>query len=94
MVEIERRKRDQSLDRGMSAALLFYYKGVKMDMTELTQIISTVGFPIAAYVAMFWYMIKQTEAHKEEMDSVKEAINANTQALIELRSYLGRNDHV
>lgn len=61
-----------------------------MEMMDLTQIISTVGFPIAAYVAMFWYMIKQTDNHKQEMDAVKEALNANTAALIELKSYLER----
>ena len=61
-----------------------------MDMTEITQIVSTVGFPIAAYIAMFWYMIKQGETHKEEMDTVKDALNANTAALIELRAYLER----
>lgn len=61
-----------------------------MEMMDLTQIISTVGFPIAAYIAMFWYMIRQSESHKEEMDTVKEALNANTAALIELKSYLER----
>ena len=61
-----------------------------MEMMDLTQIISTVGFPIAAYIAMFWYIIKQSESHKEEMDTVKEALNANTAALIELKSYLER----
>ena len=64
-----------------------------MEMMDITQIISTVGFPIAAYVAMFWYMIKQTDAHKEEMETVKEALNANTAALIELKSYLERVEH-
>lgn len=64
-----------------------------MEMMDITQIVSTVGFPIAAYVAMFWYMIKQSESHKEEMDTVKEALNANTAALIELKSYLERMDH-
>lgn len=64
-----------------------------MEMMDITQIVSTVGFPIAAYVAMFWYMIKQTDAHKEEMETVKEALNANTAALIELKSYLERKDH-
>lgn len=62
-----------------------------MEMMDITQIISTVGFPIAAYVAMFWYMIKQSELHKEEMDALKEALNANTNALIELKSFLGRD---
>lgn len=63
-----------------------------MEMLDMTQVISTVGFPIAAYVAMFWYMIKQTDAHKEEMETVKEALNANTAALIELKAYLERKD--
>lgn len=63
-----------------------------MEMLDITQVISTVGFPIAAYVAMFWYMIKQTDAHKEEMETVKEALNANTAALIELKAYLESKD--
>lgn len=63
-----------------------------MDIMELTQIVSTVGFPIAAYVAMFWYMIHQSDAHKEEMNAVKDALNANTQALVELKSYMERLD--
>lgn len=64
-----------------------------MEMIDITQVISTVGFPIAAYVAMFWYMIHQSDAHKEEMNAVKEALSANTAALIELKSYLERMDH-
>lgn len=63
-----------------------------MDIMEFTQIVSTVGFPIAAYVAMFWYMIHQSDAHKEEMNAVKDALNANTQALVELKSYMERLD--
>lgn len=63
-----------------------------MDIMEFTQIVSTVGFPIAAYVAMFWYMIHQSDAHKEEMNTVKDALNANTQALVELKSYMERLD--
>lgn len=59
-----------------------------MDIMDLSQIISTVGFPIAAYIAMFWYMIHQSDTHKEEMDAVKEALSANTAALIELKTYM------
>lgn len=63
-----------------------------MDMMDLSQIISTVGFPIAAYIAMFWYMIHQSDAHKEEMNAVKDALAANTAALIELKSYMESRD--
>lgn len=63
-----------------------------MDIMELSQIISTVGFPIAAYIAMFWYMIHQADSHKEEMNAVKEALAANTTALIELKTYMESKD--
>lgn len=63
-----------------------------MEMMDLSQIISTVGFPIAAYIAMFWYMIHQSDAHKEEMNAVKEALAANTAALIELKTYMESRD--
>lgn len=52
-----------------------------MDTQAFIQAISTVGFPIAAYAAMFWYMIQQNNAHKEEM-------NANTRALMDLREVI------
>lgn len=63
-----------------------------MEMMDLSQIISTVGFPIAAYIAMFWFMIHQSDAHKQEMDAVKDALAANTAALIELKSYMESRD--
>ena len=64
-------------------------------MTEIVNIISTVGFPVAGCCAMAWYVKyitdknrEQIEAmnqkHKEEMDSVTEAINNNTVALTKL----------
>ena len=59
-------------------------KGGRME--EIINAVSTVGFPIAAYGAMFWYMIQLNKAHKEEMDSVKEALESNTRALIELKA--------
>ena len=55
-------------------------------MDELINAVSTVGFPIVAYGAMFWYMIQLNNAHKEEMNSVKSAIESNTRALIELKA--------
>lgn len=63
-----------------------------MDIMDLSQIVSTVGFPIAAYIAMFWYMIHQSDAHKEEMNAVKDALAANTTALMELKTYMESKD--
>lgn len=50
----------------------------------ITQIISTTGFPIACCIALFYYMTKQTEQHKQEMDKLNESINNNTIALNKL----------
>lgn len=65
-------------------------------MDAWLQAITTVGFPIVMCGAMGWYVKYQTdknrediktlnEQHTKEMLEVTEAINNNTQALIELR---------
>lgn len=66
-------------------------------MDEIITAISTVGFPIVAYGAMFWYMIQLNTQHKEEMATVRASLDANTEAVVELRSLvqeLVREDHV
>lgn len=55
-------------------------------MDELMQAVSTLGFPIVAYGAMFWYMVQLSNQHKEEMDTVRASLDANTKAVIELRT--------
>lgn len=49
-----------------------------MDTTQIVQVISSLGFPIVMCAALFWYMIQQREAHKEEIDKMSEALNNNT----------------
>lgn len=49
-----------------------------MDVQTLTQIVSSLGFPIVVAGAMFWKMNKQDDDHKEEMNKITEAINNNT----------------
>lgn len=61
-----------------------------MDLNALLQAISMVGFPIVAYGAMFWYMVKMNENHKEEINSIRESLNQNTLALQELKALLER----
>ena len=49
-----------------------------MDVTVLTQIVSTVGFPIAM-CGLLEYYIKYTEdKHREEIDKLTQAVNNNT----------------
>lgn len=55
-----------------------------MDFNSITQLISSVGFPIAMCAAMGWYVKYITDKHHTEMNEVTEAINNNTLALTRL----------
>lgn len=59
-----------------------------MDANTIIQIISSLGFPIVMCGALFWYMVKQREAHKEETDHLKDTINENTKVLAELTTLI------
>lgn len=62
-----------------------------MDTNALVQIISNLGFPIAMCGALFWYINKQTELHKDEMHELKQSIDNNT--LIITKLYERLTDH-
>ena len=55
-----------------------------MEFPEILTAISTVGFPIVACIVLAVILYRQNEAHKQEMNEVKEAINNNTIALTKL----------
>lgn len=44
-------------------------------MEDVINAVSTVGFPIAMSLLLFWYLQKESENHKEETASLKDAIN-------------------
>lgn len=60
------------------------------DIGAITQIIGTLGFPIAACIAMFSMLNKEREAHKEEMNELKQALANNTLALQSLADKLDK----
>ena len=59
-----------------------------MDIGAITQLIGSLGFPIACCIALFWQNQKMSEKHDEELKSITEAINNNTLALTELATML------
>lgn len=61
-----------------------------MEPGTITQLISSLGFPIVVAGAMFWKMNKQDEDHKAEMSKLAEAINNNTIALTKLSDKLSK----
>lgn len=60
-----------------------------MDVTTVTQFIGTLGFPIVCCGALFWYLVKEKDAHKEEMEELRKSVEANTTAINSLCQHLG-----
>lgn len=60
----------------------------KMDANAIVSIISTVGFPIVACGALFWFINRQQESHREEMKSLEKSLNENTTILMQLKEVM------
>lgn len=65
-----------------------------MDVNTVTQIIGTVGFPIAMCCALLYHIREQNIAHKEETDEFVKALNSNTLVLQKLCDKLGTDIEV
>lgn len=57
-------------------------------MSEIVDLIGNTGFPIAVSLICMYYIYKQSIAHKEEIETLRDAINNNTLALTELKDNL------
>lgn len=57
-----------------------------MDGNAIISLIGSVGFPIVMCLILVDLMKKTEDSHKEEIDSLKDAFNANTQILTELKT--------
>ena len=55
-----------------------------MDVSGIVQVVGSLGFPIAACIAVFWYLVKESENHKAEVNKLSEALQNNTIALTKL----------
>ena len=63
-----------------------------MDVNSIVQLVGSLGFPIVACSALFWRMIKSDEQHKQEMDTLSNALNNNTIALTKLTDKMEKGD--
>jgi hypothetical protein len=59
-----------------------------MDVNAVTSIIGSLGFPIFACVAMFWYLNKERESHAEEIDILRTSLDKNTEILEKLKDII------
>lgn len=59
-----------------------------MDATAVTSLIGSVGFPIVMCLLMLKMMQESEENHKQEIDSLKDALNNNTNVLTKLQTMI------
>lgn len=59
-----------------------------MDAETIIQAVSTLGFPIVMCAALLYYLNLERQSHKEEMDSMKGALDRNTTIMTELKEML------
>ena len=55
-----------------------------MDIASISQLVSQVGFPIAMCGIMAYYIKYTEDRHREEVGSLREALNNNTTVLQKL----------
>lgn len=55
-----------------------------VDVNVISQLVATVGFPIAVTAYLLWDSRQSRLEHKEEMDKVTTALNNNTEAIVKL----------
>ena len=60
-----------------------------MDVNSISQLVGSLGFPIACCIYLIYSNNKANEAHKQEIDKLRETVENNTIAMIKLCSKLG-----
>lgn len=63
-----------------------------MDYQSIVQIISNNGFPIIMCLLLYRQMLTSEEAHKQEIEGLKESITANTNAINALIQTIERKE--
>ena len=56
-----------------------------MDYNAVTQIVSTLGFPIVMCGVLVWLNVKQMNVHRGSEENFTQALSDNTKAYIKLK---------
>lgn len=59
-----------------------------IDISGITQLITSVGFPICMTLILCYYIKYQTDTHKEETGELTQAINSLREMISEIKSKL------
>lgn len=60
-----------------------------MDVSAITSLISSVGFPIACCIYLIYSNNKAAEKHAEEVEKLRVAVDNNTKVMLKLCSKIG-----
>jgi len=58
---------------------------MEINITDVMQIINTVGFPIFVALFMMFINYKNSKEHKEEMKVMSDAVDNNTLAMTQIK---------
>lgn len=59
-----------------------------MDMQAIISAVGSLGFPIVMCGVLLYYLNLERESHKEEMNSMRDALDRNTSIMTELKEML------
>lgn len=59
-----------------------------MEYDVIISAVSTLGFPIVVAAALFWYITKKDEQHREEIKSLQDSLDKNSSILDELKGLI------
>lgn len=57
-------------------------------MEDIVAMIQSVGFPVVCTIMLAYLLIVENRQHKEEMNSLKDAIHSNTLIMTELKQLI------
>ena len=63
-------------------------------MQEVVTAVSMVGFPIVMCILIFYYMEKEAESHKQEVDGLKEVLTDLKISITQLTDKIGGGKEV
>lgn len=63
-----------------------------MDIQTISQIVGTLGFPIACCIYLMYNQNKRDDKHAEEIGKLRETVENNTKVMIKLCAKLGVDD--
>lgn len=63
-----------------------------MDITDITTIIGTIGFPIFMCLLQTYLMVEERKSHKEETGKLSVALENNTKALTAILEHVRKED--